>query len=171
MNAPGGQGAGAGVERRRRTDLASGLVLMLLAGLGLFWLVPSQTAPAQSPLDLPPGLMPSLALAVCLALAILLVARALRPVRGEPGRHEEFGAEASGIGRRELFNLAGWIALSTATMLALPRLGFLFTGALLLAAVLIYARARPLWLVALLVPLVPLALQQVALHAFTTELP
>lgn len=155
----------------RRTNLAAGILLAALAFCALAWLIPANTQPAQSARDLAPAFMPTLAMSVCLGLSLLLAVRNRPRGTARELEHEEFGAEASGIGRQELTNLALWLALVVLTMLLLHFAGFIPAGIVLLALSMWYVGLRrPL----LLVPLclgVPVALYWVVWFAFTIELP
>jgi hypothetical protein len=153
----------------RRTDLAAGAILAGLAVLALAWFIPARTAPAQSRLDLAPALLPSVAMAVVLAMALLLLwtRRVARPEE----EHEEFGDEASGIGRQELINLALCMAAAAVTYVLLDTLGFIVAGAVLVATAMWHARMRNPWLLAGLALAVPALLDRVAWYAFTISLP
>ena len=156
----------------RRTDLAAGALLAGLALFALAWFVPAHTTRAQSRLDLSPALIPSVAMAVVLAMALLLMwTRRPRRDAAADEEHEEFGGEASGIGRQELVNLAVWVAASVLTFVLLDTVGFIVAGAVLVAAAMWHARLRRPWLLAGLALGVPALLDRVVWVAFTVALP
>ncbi|MDP6345642.1 MAG: tripartite tricarboxylate transporter TctB family protein [Alphaproteobacteria bacterium] len=156
----------------RATDLMAGIVLGLAALLALIWLIPNYTAPAQSELDLAPGLIPSVAMWICLLLALLLVRKGLPFGRqGAAHEDEEFGAEASGIGRHEAVNVGLWALTAIVTMTLLHIAGFIVAGAVMLAAVMFYARQRNYWILVAIAAAMPIALYWLVWFAFTIELP
>ena len=150
----------------------SGAVLALLSVYCLVWLIPQNTAPAQSDLDLSPALIPSVATGLCLVLSVVLVYRALAADRTEKALlDEEFGEEATGIDPAVLGNLVIWTAVSCAILAVMELVGFEPALALFLAAAMLFVGARRYWVIALVAVAAPVALSQLVLHVFTTELP
>jgi len=154
------------------TNLVAGVVLGIGAAGALFWLIPNYTAPPQSPLDLAPGFMPSVAMWVCLLLAALLIKSGL-PF----GRHdqvhadEEFGDEASGVGIATIANFGLWVATAVVLMLLMQTLGFLVAAISFLVAAMVYMRLQVYWLLATIAVGIPVALYWIIWFAFTIELP
>lgn len=156
----------------RTTHIWSGAVLALLSVYCLVWLIPENTAPAQSDLDLSPALIPSIATGLCLVLSAVLVYRALSADRTETALlDEEFGEEATGVDPAVLGNLAIWIAVSCAVLAIMEWVGFEPALALFLAAAMLFVGARRYWAIALIAVAAPVALSQLVFHVFTTELP
>lgn len=156
----------------RRTDILSGLLLTALALVLLVWVIPANTSPPQSEMNLSPAFLPSLAAIVMLVLAALLALVTWLSNRDDTGDlHEEFGTEARGIGLPELADIAIWSAFAVAMMAGFLTIGFLLTAIAALVLMMLYAGERnPLAIVAVAIA-VPLALQQIAWHAFTVQLP
>ena len=156
----------------RTTNFGSGIVVAALSLVALVWLIPNHTKPAQMATDLPPAFMPSVAVTTCLVLAVLLtVLNRPRGAVGDEAAHEEFGEEASGMGRAEFVNLALWLGLAALIMTLLQYAGFFVAGAVLLALAMLYVGLRrPVVLVPLVLG-VPAALYWIVWFAFTVELP
>ena len=137
----------------------------------LFWIIPTQTSPPDSKLDLAPSFIPSLSITVTLLLAIIMGATAFFSRKTEDEDHEEFGAEASGMGWPEFKNLGLWAIVSIAAWLGTVHVGFEPAMTVCLAAGLIYAGLRNYWLTAVIAIATPIILSQFAWHIFTTEMP
>ena len=156
----------------RKTDLWTGTILVVVAGIVLFWLLPSHTTPAQSELDLAPAFVPSLAVWTCLLLSVRLIWNGLSPEHYRSDHSdEEFGDEATGMGPLEIRNLAMWILVSVVTMVLLETVGFVVAGSTLLAVVMYYARLRNYLMLVSISLSVPLALYWIVWFGFTVELP
>ena len=154
----------------RTTDRVTAVLLAALAVFALAWFIPTHTSPAQSRLDLAPALLPSIAMAVVGAMAVLLLWSRRRPA--DSGHtDEEYGDEASGIGRHELVNLGLCLAAGAVTYALMTAVGFVVAGALLAAAGMWHARLRNRWLLVGLAVGVPAVLDRVAWYAFTILLP
>lgn len=155
----------------RLTHLYSAVIIGGFSFLCLVWIIPSQTAPAESPLDLPPAFMPTLMVAICLLLSIVLGVRALRQ-KGDDGKpNEEFGEDATGIGRTELLNFSLWAGVATTTWLLLRFVGFEPAMTVFLLAVLTYTGVRKIWLIACVALVVPIVLAQFTWYALTIQVP
>ncbi len=155
----------------RQTHIWSGVVISAISLLFLFWIIPTQTSPPDSHLDLAPKFIPSLAIIVTLLLAIILSATAFFSRKAEDEEHEEFGAEASGMGWAEFKNLGLWALASIFAWFGTTHVGFEPTMTVLLAAGLFYAGLRNYWLTAVIAIATPIILSQFAWHIFVTELP
>jgi putative tricarboxylic transport membrane protein len=156
----------------RRTDIASGLVLAAFSVLLLVWIIPTNTSPPQSEHNLSPAFLPSLAALVMLALAALLALVSwLTPARDPDTPHEEFGDEARGLGLADITDIAVWSAFAVAMMAGFLTIGFLATAVAGLVLMMLYAGERRPILIATVALAIPVALQQIAWHAFTVQLP
>ena len=128
----------------------------------LFWLVPENTQPAASDLDISPGLFPSVAAGVVLALSVgMIVHRLVR-------RSDLEGPLAGGT---ILIELVVWAAVAVAVRLALPSIGFLPVAVAILAVGGVAVRYRTWWILRLLAVLFPLIVDIGAWHVFTVDLP
>ncbi len=156
----------------RRTDIVSGLILAVVSVLLLVWIIPANTSPPQSENNLSPAFLPSLAALVMLTLAVLLAIVSWTSPPGDPdARHEEFGDEARGLGLGEMADIAIWSAFAAAMMAGFLTIGFLATAVAALVLMMLYTgERRPIPIAAVAIAL-PLALQQIAWHAFTVQLP
>jgi putative tricarboxylic transport membrane protein len=160
------------VSMTRRTDILSGLVLAALSLFLLVWLIPANTSPPQSENNLSPAFLPTVAAIVMLVLATLLALVSWTTERADGDRpHEEFGEEARGIGLAEATDIAVWSAFSFAMMVGFLTIGFIPTAVPALALMMIYTGARGPVTIAAVAIAVPVAIQQVAWHAFTVQLP
>lgn len=156
----------------RRTDIAAGLFIAAFALLLLFWIIPANTSPPQSESNLSPSFLPSVAATTMLVLSLLLASGALLGKRADDGElHEEFGAEARGMGWRELRDVAVWGAFSVIMMLGFSTVGFLATSIPALALMLLFTGVRsPSTIVATSI-LTPGLIYLIAWHAFSVQLP
>lgn len=156
----------------RRTDIVSGLILAALSIMLLVWIIPANTSPPQSENNLSPAFLPSLAALVMGTLAALLaIVSWTSPPDGPEILHEEFGDEARGIGLAEISDIAIWSVFAIAMMAGFLNIGFLATAVAALVLMMLYTgERRPIPIAAVAIS-VPLALQQIAWHAFTVQLP
>ena len=159
----------------RSTHIWSGVLLALASLYCLFWLIPDNTAPAESELDLAPALVPSIAIGACLLLAIVMALQAIRGGRsvasGEDHLDEEFGAEATGANRHVLLNLLIWTAVAGASWFLIEHVGFEPAMALFMVATMLFVGARNPWTIALVSVATPVVLSLAAYQFFNTELP
>lgn len=156
----------------RRTDIVSGLVLAAFSILLLVWIIPANTSAPQSEHNLSPAFLPSLAALVMLTLAALLALVSwFTPARDVDTRHEEFGDEARGLGLAETTDIAVWSAFAVAMMTGFLTVGFLVTAIAALTLMMLYAGERRPVMITAVALAVPVALQQIAWHAFTVQLP
>lgn len=156
----------------RRTDIIAGLLLACLAVILLAWVIPSNTSPPQSTGNLSPAFLPSAAAIVMLVLSLLLalVTGFSRSDR-EESPHEEFGAEARGIGWREALDIATWCGFAVLMMIGFMTVGFLPTAIPALVAMMLYTGDRNWIAIGAIAVTVPVILQQIAWHAFSVQLP
>ncbi len=166
------------MEAGRRSDFVTGAVVVVLAGLGIFWLVPAQTtSPQPGGYDIAPSLVPQLSLVLCLLLGFGLMFRS-RLSKGTPepsGRLEtdETGAPP-GVpitARGLFFDLAVWVGSSVLVMLALPHVGFVVTGTVLLAGWLVFTGVRSVATILAVSLVLPVALDRLCWYALTVQLP
>ena len=149
---------------------------MVLASLWcLFWLIPDNTAPAESELDLSPALVPSIAIGACLILALVMAVQAVyggrRVEGGEDHLDEEFGEDATGASAHVLLNLLIWSAVACGCWFLIEHVGFEPAMALFMAATMLFVGARNPWTIALVSLATPVVLSQAAYQFFNTELP
>jgi len=155
----------------RTTDRVASIIVLLGSVALLAWIIPTYTAPPQSPLDIPPDRLPSIAIWTCLVMAAMLGLGTLRTATDADAEDEEFGATATGLGRTELGHIASLSMVAIAVIVIMPLLGFEITmGAVLLAAMLFLGQ-RNIALLAAAVVIVPVGLSQIAWHVFTVEFP
>lgn len=155
----------------RKTHISASAALITLSLIFLFWIIPTQTSPPDSSLDLAPRFIPSLAMYVCLALSLVMGLTAFFSRTKNDELHEEFGEEATGMGFAEFRNLAIWIGASGLAWLGTVYVGFEPAMTIFLAGALIFAGMRNYWLTAIIAIATPIILSQLAWHVFTTELP
>ena len=159
----------------RTTHLWSGVLLVLASIYCLFWLIPDNTYPPDSELDLSPSLVPSIAIATCLLLAAVMAVQAMRGGRsvasGEDPLNEEFGSEATGADRHVLLNLLIWSAVACASWFVIEYVGFEPAMTLFLVATMLFVGARNPWTIALVSLATPVVLSQAAYQFFNTALP
>lgn len=156
----------------RRTDIVSGLVLACLAVILLVWVIPENTSPPQSTGNLAPAFLPSAAAIVMFVLALLLAGVTwFSRSRTDDEPHEEFGAEARGIGLREAGDIVTWCAVAVVMMAGFVTIGFVATAIPALVAMMLYAGERNWIAIGAMAVAVPILLQQIAWHAFTVTLP
>lgn len=159
----------------RTTHLWSGVLLVLASLYCLFWLIPDNTYPPDSELDLSPSLVPSIAIATCLLLAAVMAVQAMRGGRsvasGEDPLDEEFGSEATGADRHVLLNLLIWVGVACASWFLIEHVGFEPAMALFLVATMLFVGARNPWTIASVSLVTPIVLSLAAYQFFNTELP
>lgn len=156
----------------RRTDIISAIVLTVIAGLLLVWIIPANTSPPQSEGNLSPAFLPSLAAGILLILAMVLGMTSWSRGRSEVDElHEEFGAEAHGIGLQDVADLAIWCGFAVAVMFGFETIGFVATAIPALVAMMLFSGQRNWLAVGGVAVAVPLAIQQIAWHAFNVQMP
>ena len=159
----------------RTTHIWSGVLLALASIWCLFWIIPDNTAPAESELDLAPALVPSIAIGACLVMALVMAVQAIGGSRrvedGEDHLDEEFGAEATGASGHVLLNLLIWTAVAGASWFLIEHVGFEPAMTLFLVATMLFVGARNPWSIALVSLATPIVLSQAAYQFFNTELP
>lgn len=145
------------------TDIVAGLFLAVLAGFALVWLVPGHVERSLSDHDVQPGFFPNLAAGIVLVLSLGLVVERLR---GKPRLRSGFGQ-----GRFVPLDLAIWAGVAGLAMLGFHTVGFLVVAPLLIAAGMLFAGCRQVWLIAAVALLFPVLVDQAAWHVFTVDLP
>jgi len=156
----------------RRTDIFSGLVVAIVALILLFVVIPHHTSPPQSENNLSPAFMPSVAVVVMFAMAsILMLTSWFRASESTDELHEEFGAEAHGVGLADLADIILSCMFAVAVMIGFKTIGFLATSIPALALMMLYARQRNLLAIGVVAVAVPVVIQQIALHAFSVQFP
>lgn len=158
--------------RLRTTNLVSSIIVVLGSILLLVWIIPTFTAPAQSPLDIPPARLPSIAVWTCLITAVIMGIAAWRSNgRDGQGDDEEFGDTAIGIGAEELLRIAILASLVVAVAVAMPLAGFEITMGTLLLAMMVFLRQRSYAMLAAVALIVPVGLAQLIWYVFSVEFP
>ena len=156
----------------RRTDIAAGFFVAAFAALLLIWVIPANTSPPQSESNLSPSFLPSVAAVTMLVLSLLLsVGTLLGRRRSESDVHEEFGAEARGIGWTELRDIAVWGCFSAVMIAGYTTVGFLATSVPALALMLLFTGVRSPLTIAATSILTPGLIYLIAWHAFSVQLP
>ncbi len=159
----------------RTTHIWSGVLLALASIWCLFWIIPDNTKPAESELDLAPALVPSIAIGACLVLALVMAVQAIGGSRrvedGEDHLDEEFGAEATGASGHVLLNLLIWTVVAGASWFLIEHVGFEPAMTLFLVATMLFVGARNPWTIALVSVATPVVLSLAAYQFFNTELP
>ncbi len=159
----------------RTTHIWSGVLLVLASLWCLFWLIPDNTYPPDSELDLAPALVPSIAIGACLVLAAVMALQAIRGSTsvgsGEDHLDEEFGAEATGASGHVLLNLLIWAAVAGSSWFLIEHVGFEPAMTLFLVATMLFVGARNPWTIALVSVATPVVLSLAAYQFFNTELP
>ena len=159
----------------RATHIWSGVLLALASLWCLFWIIPDNTKPAESELDLAPALVPSIAIGACLVLALVMAVQAIGGSRrvedGEDHLDEEFGAEATGASGHVLLNLLIWAVVAGASWFLIEHVGFEPAMTLFLVATMLFVGARNPWTIALVSVATPVVLSLAAYQFFNTELP
>lgn len=156
-----------------RPDLAAGLVVTGLAAVGGLWFVPANTNPvATAGNDIAPAFMPLLCVGIIAVLGLALLARSVLGRVADPatGDDEAVGDMAT-TSRQVAGDLAVWALSTVLVLLLLPRVGFVISAGLLLAAWLAYARVRSWLAAAAVVAVVPALLDWLCWTALKVQLP
>lgn len=152
-----------GAGGSRAIDIATGLLVALLALAALFWLIPLQVQTAVGEYDLSPAFFPKLAAWIVLVLALGLVLVRLALARR--------ATASNGEGVRIAIEALVWTAVSLLTMISLVKIGYLATSMVLIASG-AWMSGRRDWLrVGLVAILFPLAVDFAAWRIFTVHLP
>ena len=159
----------------QKTNVWAACLLMLLASIGLFWLIPNNSKPVQNSMDIAPSFMPSLALGIIAVMALVLAfqsfGRAQKQAAKEEQEDEVSLDEATGIGRQEFKNIITWIGFSVLSLCGLHFLGFYIAAPLMLASAMVYAKCRNPVLIGVISIAFPLLLGQVVWYAFSISMP
>ena len=148
--------------------------MILLSLYCLFWLIPTQTLPPESDIDLAPSLIPSIASGFMLAMALILVIQAWRTPVGTGGKTElddEFGSEATGIDGEVLANTALWIVVGVVMWLMMEYIAFEVSMTVTLFAVFFFLKVDRYTTMTLLAVVTPFALSQIVFYLFNTVTP
>jgi len=155
----------------RATHIWSGAVLAALSLVCLFWVIPATTSPPDSPLDLAPSFIPMVSVSVVLVLSVVLALTALRQRQEDASLDDEFGADATGMGRREFVNLGFWTLAAAGAWVVMRYVGFEPAMTLFLVAVLTYLGLRNFRLVAVIAIATPIVLAQFVWYVFEIQVP
>jgi len=145
-----------------RLDFLIGLIAVLGAIVTAFWIIPAQIEPTSAAGQLSPRFFPTLSVSIIALFGLALM-------------FKNRGFALSRLphpGPALLLETLAWAVWATATMLLLSYAGFIAAGAVSCFAGMILARQRRhLILCAVASLLLPLAIQQLAWHAFYIQLP
>ncbi len=152
----------AGGDEACLIDIAAGLVLAAMSIATLLWLIPVYVELGTSKHDVGPAFFPRLTTFVILGFSILLViTKAVRFRKGNPGLS----------GKSIIMEIIIWVMISTLSVFALTKLGFIFTALMLVGLGAIVCGYRNWWVVAVLAVVFPVIIDQAAWLIFTVELP
>lgn len=145
-----------------RLDFLIGATAALGALLAIFWLIPAQIEASAQSGQLSPRFFPMLSAAAVGLFGLALMVRNRRFAL----------TRAPHAGPRILIETLAWVAWAAVTLLLLSTLGFVVAGALsCFAAMLLAGQRRRLVWCAFAAILLPVAIQQLAWHAFYIQLP
>lgn len=147
-------------------DIAAGSILAAISLVTLSWVVPANVGVNAAAYDVTPTFFPKLAAGSVLALSLILVAARL--MTGEGPLSERLRARG---GLRVLGETGLWLLVSAFAHLAISRVGFPVTAALLMVAIAFLCRYRLNWIVGLLAIGFPLIVDQLAWLLFVVDLP
>ncbi len=148
--------------------------MILLSLYCLFWLIPTQTLPPESEIDLAPSLIPSIASGFMLAMALILVIQAWRtPVdtSGKTGLDDEFGSEATGIDGEVMANTGIWIVVGVLMWLVMEYIAFEVSMTAMLFAIFLFLKVDRYITMTIIAVATPLALSQIVFYLFNTVTP
>ena len=156
----------------RNTHIYSGVFIIVISLMFLLWLIPTQTAPAQSDLDLAPALIPSLSIGICMLMAIIMTISALRVSGVEADdMDDEFGSEATGASTTVILNFFWWVIAAVVAWLLMEYIGFEVAMCAFLVATMLFLGVESKRTIALTAVLTPLGMSLAVYHLFATELP
>lgn len=155
----------------KKTHIGSGVVLTAIGLICLLWVIPATTSPPDSPLDLPPAFIPMLSVWIFMVLSIVLLVTAFRKQGDDKELHEEFGADATGVGLKEFGQISLWTVTAGISWLIMTYVGFEPAMTLLIGAILIFVGLRNYWILAATAILVPIVLSQFVWYVFETQMP
>lgn len=145
-----------------RTEIAAALVLTAAALVALVWLIPNNTEPARSELDISPAFFPMLAAGLVLVLSLAMIAvRLTRAVK----------ASVTMSGPSILGELAVWCCAGVGIWFALPVIGFIPTSIVVVVLGGLATGYRKWWVLAVLAVLFAVIVDFGAWQVFTVDLP
>lgn len=145
-----------------RTEIAAAFVLIAAALFAIFWLIPNNTEPARSELDISPAFFPMLAAGLVLMLSLtMVVVRLTRTI----------AANVALSGPAILAELAIWCGAALAIWLALPAIEFIPTSIAIVILGGVATGYRNWWVLGTLAILFPIIVDFGAWHVFTVDLP
>ena len=106
------------------TEIAAAFVLMAVAFFTCFWLIPNNTEPARSELDISPAFFPVIAAGLVFGLALVMIVVRL-------SRHVVPSVELPGT--VILTEITVWVGVGLAIWFALPAFGFILVSVLVVA--------------------------------------
>ena len=145
-----------------RTEIAAAFVLTAATLFALFWLIPNNTEPARSELDISPAFFPMLAAGLVLLLSLaMIVVRLTRAVV----------ATAELSGPAILSEVVVWCGASVAIWFALPVIGFIPTSIAVVILVGLATEYRKWWVLGAMAILFSIIVDFGAWQVFTVDLP
>jgi hypothetical protein len=145
-----------------RLDFLIGLIAVIGALLAILWLIPSQIDASGQSGQLSPRFFPTLSAAIVGLFGLALAVK----------NHRYALIRVPNAGPRLLLETLAWGIWASLTLLILAKLGFIVAWALsCFAAMLLAGQRRRLIWCAIVAILLPVAIQQLAWHAFYIQLP
>lgn len=145
-----------------RTEIAAAFVLMAAALFALIWLIPNNTEPARSELDISPAFFPMLAAGLVLVLSAAMIV--VRMTRTLPSTIDLPGPAI-------LAEIAIWCGAGLAIWFVLPVIGFIPTSVIVVVLGGLATGYRRWWVLILLAILFSLFVDFGAWQIFTVDLP
>ena len=148
------------------------LVILIMAGVGLGWLVPYHVPNEHDPGDLPPVLVPILSMSVCALTALLLGISAWRQKdRDQTEARDSEAAEKISWSFKNLGNLGVWLAAAAVCWLLLKYLGFIYAAGFIIAAGIWYGGIRKPWIILSAALATPLLIDNIVWYGLNIQLP
>ncbi|RAI02262.1 hypothetical protein DLJ53_12930 [Acuticoccus sediminis] len=145
----------------RAVDLLFGVVLAVASAVVLVWIIPNTVDLEAQGADVSPAFFPRLSAGAVLVLSLGMTAHRL--VKGPPLDWER--------PLRIVGEVAGCALAALAVAFALPRIGFVATGAVVIALGAVLTHYRRWWAIGLLAILFPLVVSFGAWTIFMVDLP
>ena len=145
-----------------QTEIAAAAFLAVAAVVALVWLIPNNTQPAASDLDISPAFFPMLAAVVVLFLSLAMIAvRLSRQVQSSIGVS----------GRMIMIEVVIWGGVAAAIWFALPMIGFVPVSVFVILLGGVAVGYRRWWVLGLLAVVFSVTVDVGAWQIFTVDLP
>ena len=145
-----------------RTEIATAACLAAVATLALLWLVPVNTQPAASELDISPAFFPMLAATLVLVLSLALIAELVFLSAKSTASHSI---------KTIVSELVIWGAVTFVMLACLPKVGFIAVSTTVIVLGGIAMGYRRWWVLTLLAIVFSLTVDFGAWKIFTVDLP